>query len=159
MLKAILDDLTTPFICCNRKVILKHRVLRGRLRRARQPINRSAREFWKRTLLLGAFILVLSFLPGNLKSLLHTTGRWHALGHFLVFCAATYVLSYSRAQYSFIACIVAIFACSVEVAQHLFYPGEIFEWKDVGIDLVGSTMGIAVAAQVNRRRYHRPSAK
>lgn len=135
---------------------LKNRVRHRSSRGVKQALDRSAREFWRRTLLLGVLILVLSFLPGNLKAFLHTKGRLHAWGHFLVFCGATYLLGYSRAQYSVTACIVAIFACSIETAQHLFYAGEVFEWKDVAIDLVGVAIGIALAAQVTRRRHHSP---
>jgi hypothetical protein len=92
-------------------------------------------------------IVVLSLLPNGDKSVLHTRGRFHSLGHFLVFGLVAYVAgrtSRSVRVRLFLFAFVVLFGFGVELAEHLTYLAAL-EWKDVLVDSAGVIVGTLIA--------------
>jgi hypothetical protein len=94
----------------------------------------------------GLALTILSFLPGKDKHALHTTGRFHSLGHFLAF--GIVALLSIRASRSLLIRIL-VFICSllfgfgIELAEHLVYH-NLLEWKDVSFDALGVIGGTLI---------------
>jgi hypothetical protein len=92
-------------------------------------------------------IVVLSMLPIGDKSALHTRGRFHSLGHFLIFGLVAYVAgrtSRSVQTRIFLFVGVVLFGFAIELAEHLIYQAA-FEWTDVMVDAAGVLVGTLIA--------------
>ena len=92
-------------------------------------------------------VVVVSFLPNKDKHLLHTRGRYHSLGHFVVFCVVAYVAS--RSARSLQARLIVfglslVLGLGIEVAEHLVFHAAM-EWKDVLVDAAGVIGGTLIA--------------
>jgi hypothetical protein len=92
-------------------------------------------------------IVVLSLLPNGEKMALHTKGRFHSLGHCLIFGILAYAAA--RTTRSVLTRIllflgVLLFAFGVELAEHLTYKAAL-EWKDVLVDFAGVFVGTLIA--------------
>ncbi len=92
-------------------------------------------------------VIVISFLPNEDKHLLHTRGRFHSVGHFVVFCVVAYVAS--RSARSLRARLVVfgaslVLGFGIEVAEHLVFHAPL-EWKDVLVDAAGVIGGTLIA--------------
>jgi len=92
-------------------------------------------------------VVLVSFLPDKDKHLLHTRGRFHSLGHFVVFCVVAYVAS--RSARSLQARLVVfgaslVLGFGIEVAEHLVFHAAM-EWKDVLADAAGVIGGTLIA--------------
>jgi VanZ family protein len=91
--------------------------------------------------------IVLSLLPIEDKSALHTRGRFHSLGHLLIFGLLAYVAAKTtrsmRTRILLFAGVV-LFGFVVELVEHLLY-GTAMEWKDVLVDALGVTVGTVLA--------------
>jgi hypothetical protein len=91
-------------------------------------------------------VVVLSLLPDGDKSALHTRGRFHSLGHFLVFGFVAYVAGRtSRSVRVRILLFVGVvlFGFGVELVEHLTYLAAL-EWKDVWVDAAGVIVGTLI---------------
>ncbi len=104
-----------------------------------------------------AFICVLSLLPLSLKRDLHTTGALHPWGHILAF-AITAILFYQPRAGLFGKTLrmlaLVLFAVLLEFLQHAIYGNE-FELPDVGMDAMGTFLGIVIASLAARGRASR----
>ena len=92
-------------------------------------------------------VAILSFLPAGDKRALHTTGRFHSLGHFLVFLFVAYIAgraSRSAAMRMLLFVGVLVFGAGLEVAEHLMYGAPV-EWSDVVVDSAGVFVGSLIA--------------
>jgi VanZ family protein len=92
-------------------------------------------------------VAVVSFLPADTKHALHTRGRFHSWGHFLIFSVVGYIAAgiarSPRARVLFfIGCLV--FGFGIELAEHIVYQSGL-EWKDVIVDAVGAGFGTVLA--------------
>jgi VanZ family protein len=92
-------------------------------------------------------VVVLSLLPNGDKSALHTRGRFHSLGHFVIFGLLAYAAGRTTRSIQtrillFLG--VVLFGFGVELAEHLTYKAAL-EWKDVLIDFVGVFVGTLIA--------------
>jgi hypothetical protein len=90
---------------------------------------------------------VLSFLPYGDKSKLHTTGRFHSVGHFLAFIAIAFVVGRTSRSVGMrvILCLaVLVFGFGIEFVEHLMYQNAV-EWTDVVVDCVGVLGGTLLA--------------
>jgi len=86
-------------------------------------------------------------LPIGDKSALHTRGRFHSLGHFLVFGLVAYVAgrtSRSVQTRIFLFVGVVLFGFGIELAEHLIYQAAL-EWTDVLVDAAGVLVGTLIA--------------
>jgi hypothetical protein len=92
-------------------------------------------------------IVVLSLLPNGGKTALHTKGRFHSLGHVVIFGFLAYAAGRTtrsvRARI-FLFFGVALFGFGVELAEHLAYKAGL-EWRDVLIDFAGVFVGTLIA--------------
>jgi VanZ family protein len=92
-------------------------------------------------------IAILSFLPSGDKDALHTAGRFHYLGHFLIFSLIAYVLgrtSRSRQTRVILFFSTLVFGLGLELAEHLIYLNAL-EWMDVAVDSAGAVAGTVIA--------------
>jgi VanZ family protein len=92
-------------------------------------------------------IIVLSLMPNGDKTALHTKGRFHSLGHFLIFGFVAYVAGRTtRSVWTRIFLFIAagLFGFGVELAEHLLYKTAL-EWKDVLVDFAGAFVGTLIA--------------
>ena len=112
------------------------------------PLRESNRRAW---LLLGfalvAGALVLSFLPPHTKFQLHTKGRLHYAGHFLVFGAVGFaLLRAARSNGERLAALALAlgFGPLIEFAEHRHY-GFSIEWPDVLVDFLAVIVAAAIA--------------
>ncbi|AEU36798.1 hypothetical protein AciX8_2483 [Granulicella mallensis MP5ACTX8] len=94
-----------------------------------------------------ALIAVVSFLPEGDKHALHTTGRFHPLGHLLAFAAIGFVgvmtPKTSRNRLLFFLGLV-LFALGIESGEHLIFQMPM-EWSDVLLDWLGVFSGLLLA--------------
>lgn len=92
-------------------------------------------------------IVVLSLLPNGEKTALHTKGRFHSLGHFVIFGMLAYAAGRTtrsvRARV-FLFFGVVLFGFGVELAEHLTYKAAL-EWRDVLVDFLGVLVGTLIA--------------
>ena len=106
-------------------------------------------------LLAGAIVTgvaVLSFLPSGDKRVLHTTGRFHSLGHVLVFSVIAFLgFQGSRSSRARMLVLLGalVFGFGLEYGEHAFFGGEI-EWTDVLADAAG-VIGGALAGALSSR--------
>jgi hypothetical protein len=92
-------------------------------------------------------VAILSFLPEADKTALHTRGRFHSLGHFLIFSFVAFVAGRtSRSVQTRILLFVGalVFGFGIEFVEHYIYQAAI-EWPDVLVDFVGVIGGTLVA--------------
>jgi len=92
-------------------------------------------------------IVVLSLLPIGDKIALHTRGRFHSLGHFLVFGLVAYVAGRTSRSVQiriFLFVGVVLFGFGVELAEHILYQAAL-EWTDVLVDAAGVLVGTLIA--------------
>jgi cyanate permease len=78
---------------------------------------------------------------------MHTSGRFHSLGHFLAFCFIAYVaarISRSLAGRLLFFAGSLVFGFGIEVAEHLVFRIAL-EWKDVLVDAAGVIAGTLLA--------------
>lgn len=78
---------------------------------------------------------------------LHTTGRFHALGHVLVFVVMTFLgLKGVRSTRGRVLLFLGLllFGFGLEFGEHVVFKGEI-EWKDVLSDSAGVLAGALMA--------------
>jgi hypothetical protein len=114
------------------------------------PIRNSTKErvfFIAAACIAFLAIVVLSMLPIGDKSALHTRGRFHSLGHFLIFGLFAYAAgrtSRSVQTRIFLFVSVVLFGFGVELAEHLTYLAAL-EWKDVLVDSAGVIVGTLIA--------------
>lgn len=104
-------------------------------------------------------VLCLSFLPGTDKYVLHTQGRFHSLGHLLVFCVLAFVAMRSARslQARAILFLAAVFlGFAIELTEHLVYRSYM-EWKDVLLDFFGVLAG-TILARLTEPEYPTRSA-
>jgi hypothetical protein len=90
---------------------------------------------------------MLSFLPWRDKHALHTAGRFHSLGHLLVFSiVALLTVRISRSPLARILAFIGslLFGFGIESAEHFVYHGRL-EWKDVLVDAAGVIGGTLIA--------------
>jgi hypothetical protein len=90
---------------------------------------------------------MLSFLPWRDKHALHTTGRFHSLGHLLAFSiVALLTVRISRSPLARILAFISslIFGFGIESAERLVYHSRL-EWKDVLVDAAGVVGGTLIA--------------
>ena len=90
---------------------------------------------------------MLSLLPSGDKSALHTRGRFHSLGHFLIFGLVAYVAGRTTRSIQTRILLfggVVLFGFGVELAEHLTYKAAL-EWTDVLVDFVGVLVGTLIA--------------
>jgi hypothetical protein len=92
-------------------------------------------------------VVVLSLLPNGDKSALHTRGRFHSPGHFVIFGLLAYAAGRTTRSIQtrillFLG--VSLFGFGVELAEHLTYKA-VLEWKDVLIDFAGVFVGTLIA--------------
>ncbi len=114
---------------------------------------------WGPTILVMAIIFVASATPG---SEIPRFGYWdlfvkkggHMLGYALLAIAFYHALNNGRRSAKLISVaaigMVALYAASDEFHQR-FTPGRTASLRDVGIDVVGALIGIAVMRLVQRR--------
>jgi len=92
-------------------------------------------------------IVVVSFLPLTDKHALHTTGRFHPLGHLLTFAAIGFVAVMTpksfRVRILFILGALVL-GFGIEFCEHLIFQGAV-EWRDVLMDGIGVFGGILLA--------------
>lgn len=99
---------------------------------------------------IGAVALV-SFLPGDDKHRLHTSGRFHSWGHLLAFSAIAFGVarttrsSWVRALFFIGSMLLGL---AIEYGEHAVYRNPL-EWKDVLVDGLGVACGtlLAIATQ------------
>jgi hypothetical protein len=92
-------------------------------------------------------VTMLSFLPWRDKHALHTTGRFHSLGHLLVFSiVALLTIRISRSLPARILAFIGslLFGFGIESAERLVYHSRL-EWKDVLVDAAGVIGGTLIA--------------
>ena len=97
-----------------------------------------------------AAVMFLSFLPEDDKVVLHTKGRFHSLGHSLIFGLAAYLASRtSRTRggrfLMFLASLA--FGLVVEAGEGIIFHGSL-EWNDVVADSIGVVLGTVAAILV-----------
>jgi VanZ family protein len=88
-----------------------------------------------------------SFLPSHTKAVFHTQGRFHLWGHLSAFCAATFFsVRCVKSNRTSLRLVFGAFllGIAIELIQHLIYPGETFEPKDVLFDSLGILLGAAL---------------
>ena len=96
-------------------------------------------------------VAVLSFLPTGDKRVLHTTGRYHSLGHVLVFSVIAFLAVRGSRSIGIGALVLLgalLFGFGLEFGEHTFFGGGM-EWTDVLADGAGVAGG-AVAAVLTR---------
>jgi glycopeptide antibiotics resistance protein len=104
------------------------------------------------TCLWIALVVFLSFLPVAYKEELHTRGRFHFLGHGLVFFVTGFLLmniTSSLRNRLFLLIFALVFGFSIELAQHLAFQIG-FEQSDVLTDSVGILCGVLIAVAMER---------
>jgi hypothetical protein len=92
-------------------------------------------------------IVVLSLLPNGDKTALHTKGRFHSLGHFVIFGLLAYAAGRTTRSVQariFLFFGVLLFGFGVELAEHLAYKAGL-EWRDVLVDFAGVFAGTLIA--------------
>jgi VanZ family protein len=114
---------------------------------------------WGPAIAIMAIIFIASATPG---SDIPGFGRWdaffkkggHMLGYALLASAVYHALNNSKPDIKrrliLVLCIVALYAASDEFHQR-FTPGRTASSRDVGIDIAGGLIGIAVLRFVQRR--------
>jgi hypothetical protein len=101
-----------------------------------------------------AAVALVSFLPGDDKHRLHTSGRFHSWGHFLAFAGVAFGLARTTRSFAGRA---LLFACSlilgfaIEWGEHFVYQSPL-EWKDVLVDGLGVVCGTLLATVTQPRR-------
>jgi hypothetical protein len=93
-------------------------------------------------------VAVVSFLPGRDKHRLHTSGRFHSLGHLLVFSVVGFVLArttHSRRTRIILFIGALMLGLAIEWGEHLVFKSPL-EWKDVLVDGFGVVCGTLLAA-------------
>lgn len=88
-------------------------------------------------------ILLLSFLPEADKTVLHTRGRFHSVGHLVLFAAVGYVVTRSSRSLRtrvLLAAGALLFGFGIEFVECLDYHNPL-EWMDVMIDGAGVIAG------------------
>jgi hypothetical protein len=91
-------------------------------------------------------VTILSFLPVSDKNALHTTGRFHSLGHLLAFSiVALLAARISRSVLVRILVLIGslLLGFGIESAEHLVYH-SLLEWKDVLVDALGVIGGTLI---------------
>jgi hypothetical protein len=91
--------------------------------------------------------VVLSLLPNGDKTALHTQGRFHSLGHFVIFGLLAYAAGRTTRSVQariFLFMGVLLFGFGVELAENLAYKAGL-EWKDVLVDFLGVLAGTLIA--------------
>ncbi|WP_433975328.1 hypothetical protein [Tunturiibacter lichenicola] len=91
--------------------------------------------------------VVLSLLPNGEKTALHTKGRFHSVGHFVIFGLLAYAAGRTTRSVQariFLFAGVLLFGFGVELAEHLTYKAAL-EWTDVLIDFLGVLVGTLIA--------------
>jgi VanZ family protein len=113
---------------------------------------------WGPAIIIMAIIFIASATPG---SDIPGFGHWdeffkkggHMLGYALLACAVYHALSNSKSgiklQFILVLCIIALYAASDEFHQR-FTPGRSPSFRDVGIDVTGGLIGIAVMRFLQR---------
>jgi VanZ family protein len=114
---------------------------------------------WVPAIVIMAIIFIASATPG---SDIPGFGIWdvffkkggHMLGYALLATASYHALNSSnrsiKQKFILVLCIVALYAASDEFHQR-FTPGRTASFRDVGIDVAGGLIGIAVIRFVQRR--------
>ena len=114
---------------------------------------------WGPAIVIMAIIFIASATPG---SDIPGFGNWdeffkkggHMLGYALLATAFYHALNSSKRSIKqkliLVLCIVALYAASDEFHQR-FTPGRTASFRDVGIDVAGGLIGIAVMRFVRRR--------
>jgi VanZ family protein len=97
--------------------------------------------------LVVSSVAVVSFLPAGDKRRLHTAGRFHSLGHLLVFSFVAFVVARtthsSRARVILFLALLAL-GFGIEYGEHSLF-GNPLEWKDVLVDTLGAVSGTLAA--------------
>ena len=94
-----------------------------------------------------AAVAAVSFLPGNDKHRLHTSGRYHSWGHLLAFSVVAFVVArttYSRSARILLFAGSLVLGLAIEYGEHKVY-GNSLEWKDVLVDGLGVVCGTLLA--------------
>jgi VanZ family protein len=115
---------------------------------------------WGPAIVIMSIIFVASSTPG---SDIPGFGYWdmffkkggHMLGYALLASAVYHALNNSKRsiklRFVLVLCIVALYAASDEFHQR-FTPGRTPSFRDIGIDVAGGLIGIAVMRFVQKRR-------
>jgi hypothetical protein len=94
-----------------------------------------------------AALAAVSFLPGNDKHRLHTSGRYHSWGHLLAFSVVAFVVArttHSRSARILLFAGSLVLGLAIEYGEHKVY-GNSLEWKDVLVDGLGVVCGTLLA--------------
>ena len=94
-----------------------------------------------------AALAAVSFLPGNDKHRLHTSGRYHSWGHLLAFSVVAFVVArttHSRSARVLLFAGSLVFGLAIEYGEHKIF-GNSLEWKDVLVDGLGVVCGTLLA--------------
>jgi VanZ family protein len=114
---------------------------------------------WGPAIVIMAIIFIASATPG---SDIPGFGDWdeffkkggHMLGYALLAAAFCHALNNRKSsiklKFILVLCIVALYAASDEFHQR-FTPGRTASFRDVGIDVAGGLIGIAVLRFVQKR--------
>jgi len=97
-------------------------------------------------------VLAISLAPLPIKRELHTTGRMHAAGHFVVFAITAFLLCWKAVglQAKLPRLVAAVvFALVSEALEKLVYHPQ-FEWRDVILDTAGVLAGFIAATFAQR---------
>jgi uncharacterized membrane protein len=92
-------------------------------------------------------VAIGSFLPQEDKQALHSHGRFHSLGHLLVFMVIGYLGAMavrSRGARILVFCGLIAFGAAIEYGEHIVFHGSI-ERKDILVDALGVVAGTLVA--------------
>jgi hypothetical protein len=94
-----------------------------------------------------AAVAAVSFLPGDDKHRLHTSGRYHSWGHLLAFSVVAFVVArttHSRSARVLLFAGSLVFGLAIEYGEHKIF-GNSLEWKDVLVDGLGVVCGTLLA--------------
>ena len=90
-------------------------------------------------------LAALSLAPINVKLMLGTMGRFHSIGHLLVFGITAYLcLGKARTAGSRVTYALVLLALSafLELLETILYHNP-FEWRDLGLDALAITAVLA----------------
>ncbi len=98
------------------------------------------------------FVFALSLAPLSIKMELHTTGRMHSLGHFVVFAITAFLLCWKavglQAKLPRLLAAVVFGLASEGLEKVAYHPR--FEWRDVFVDTAGVLAGFLAAVIAQR---------
>ena len=106
------------------------------------------------------FLTTLSLAPYDVKLRLGTNGRFHELGHLAIFAVTSVIVCWAAATARqmlprFLA--ICCFAILMEALETAIYRNA-YEWRDVGVDVLGAALGVFCALMRTNYRSTRYSS-